>query len=209
MGLLKKLFGKKEPKIETKRAYAPARIPSDIPTHVSDTLTELRHHGKELGFPIETSYVGCIPEIVNARFEMVRRFRQEFISLNVIDALHSHIYASVSFYAGVAAVALWNKDKESIDRDGVINTILNQRGFDRLDEWVLEKVLGYNDVIPDVTHPVGAKVHKLAMTSLGLLMSYHFGENADLSSISHHVDDAMIVMYIYGMQYQMCKLGMC
>ena len=95
-------------------------------------------HARETGLLGPNSNVPNIPEIVAYRKITCQKVLIDLI--NNAKCSKPDVWAAWGAYAGMGAVALWNKDWESLKNKGIAETLLEPRGSEEMDEFVHELI---------------------------------------------------------------------
>lgn len=113
----------------------------------------------------------------------------------------SNTTPALCFYTGIGAVKLWELDAARLIARGVVREIVTPRGLEKMDEYVMDLVgIGYGSA------QFEKLMHQLSdMESFGisLISKSENEEEAYLQFL-----EFMKAMYLYGMVYEMDRLGM-
>jgi len=107
-----------------------------------------------------------------------------------------------SAYAGIGAVYFWNEDYPALKEKGIYNTLTEKRGIDCMDEFVLDSIgMGFDSIegkdLTDYLH----LICDFALSNIKSLL-----DNRDM--VLEQLTECYMAMYIFGMVYEMNRLGM-
>lgn len=108
---------------------------------------------------------------------------------------------ALCFYTGVGAVKLWEMDAPRLIARGVVREIVTPRGLEKMDEYVMDLVgVGY-----------GSKQFEGLMKQLSDIETFGItliSKSEDEEKAYLQFLEFMKAMYLYGMVYEMDRLGM-
>lgn len=143
-----------------------------------------------------------IPEIMVEKKRTCLALRQELLERGKThkDALFPLVWYLWPIYAGIGAVYHWHIDWDSLQKKGIPQTLLEPRGVYAMDEYVLDIIgIGYDT---EAAKKLNAQFQALALL--------HSEDKIDKNNFYHSDEtlEFMQAMYIFGMVFEMERLGM-
>ncbi len=113
----------------------------------------------------------------------------------------SNTTPALCFYTGIGAVKLWEIDAPRLIARGVVREIVSPRGLEKMDEYVMDLVgIGYGSAkFEELMH----QLSDMESFGISLISKSEKEEEAYLQFL-----EFMKAMYLYGMVYEMDRLGM-
>ena len=163
--------------------------------------SELLEIGKEEGFIPQGNSFPHVPELIMMCTDTCQQLIEEIRAYGKTDpnANVSRLSLMWCAYAGMGAVYHWHFNWGELSKDGVFNTLVNERGIEDMDEYVhdcIGKPYSSKEGQQLVSHlrfMADKRLHRLA--SQKILDFPHFLESAK-------------AMYVYGMVFELHELGM-
>ena len=173
----------------------------DVPRQESalDMAIEIIAHSRNDKTLGENDKLPHIPEIMVEAKNVCQTLYKEIAKTELKNKLYTLL--STSMFAGIGAVHYWNEDWNSLKRKGIAETLIEPRGALSIGETVLEATdinLNYYT----------KKIKRLLLEGNVGWTIKEFFKNADETVSEQMAIEAMQALYIYGMVYQMEKLGM-
>ncbi len=107
---------------------------------------------------------------------------------------------SLCFYAGMGAVELWNEDDARLRARGLVNLLIYERGFERMDEYVTDLVgIGYGSTASEQLMRQISEIETVGLDAISMPSSEEAAYRQFL--------EFMKAMYLYGMVLEMERLG--
>ena len=108
-------------------------------------------------------------------------------------------------YVGIAFATYWDKDWIAHkDDDNIYKSLVNARGFDEMDEYIVEELLGI-DFSSSEAEKMENNIKSLTEAALSQIRR---GEVEPQSVMAFHVFAATVeLMFIFGVGYQLHRLG--
>ena len=101
----------------------------------------------------------------------------------------------------MGAVLHWHLDWDTLRKKGIVETLLEPRGIDEMDEYVIDSIgIGFET-------PEGKKLVQ-DVSDLSFWACNQFVPNSSKDEAVHMMHETMQSMYIFGMVYEMERLGM-
>lgn len=117
------------------------------------------------------------------------------------DGRRPDIWLAWGAYAGMGAVYHWNIDWDGLKRKGVAATLLEPRGSFAMDEYVVDTIgIGFET---DEGKSFTQSIYNLTMWAI----EEFFIDPEELNAMQNAME-TMQAMYLFGMVYQMERLGM-
>lgn len=144
-----------------------------------------------------------IPEIMAEKKRTCIVLMQELMEEGKKDknALKPITWFTWSMYAGMGAVYHWHTDWDALKAKGIPETLLEPRGVFAMDEYVMDAIgIGFDSAEHKEIHP--------KLVALTMMMASE-KLNPSESEITHDdILEFMQAMYIFGMVFEMERLGM-
>lgn len=170
-------------------------------SHYLDILPELLNIGRKEGF-IRSEDIAYIPELLTLSADVCLKLCHD---INEYGKEHPEIDTlSTSFqwcaYAGMGAVFHWNLNWDDLAKKGIYETLTEERGVYEMDEYVLDTIgIGYDS-------PEGEILLRHIIDIADRCIDIIAIDNGEISS--EIVINAIKAMFIYGMIFEMNRLGM-
>ena len=163
--------------------------------------SELLEIGKEEGFIPQGNSFPHVPELIMMCTGTCRQLIEEIRAYGKTDpnANVSRLSLMWCAYAGMGAVYHWHFNWGELSKDGVFNTLVNERGIEDMDEYV-------HDCIGK---PYSSKEGQQLVSHLRFMADkrlYHLASQKILD-FPHFLESAK-AMYVYGMVFELHELGM-
>lgn len=163
----------------------------------------LLDEGRANGF-IQSESMPFIPELLVCADDVCRKILKTALEIDPNKSPDSLVFAW-SAYAGMGAVKLWNDNASKLFSTGVYEALVEPRGFDEMDEYVMDTI----------GIPFGSSGEKRVTQFLRVLISV-LDNQIDFESYLKNDFIAYIyereykaqAMFIYGMVFEMNRLGM-
>ena len=154
---------------------------------------------RENGLLPPNDHLQYIPELYTEAKNVCKKVFDELIKLK--DGRHPWIWLSWGAYAGMGAVFHWHVDWNGLKEKGIAETLLEPRGAFAMDEYVIDAI--------GITYetPEGNKFSN-DIRNLALWASLKFIPDPSKNESAQIAFEAMQSMYIFGMVYEMERLGM-
>ena len=154
---------------------------------------------REKGLLPRRDHLQYIPELLIEAKAVCHTLFEELIKLE--DGRKIRTWLSWSAYAGMGAVIHWYKDWDALKEKGIAETLLEPRGAFAMDEYVIDTIgVGFNT-------PEGQKLCE-DICYLSLWAGIKFMEDPPKKEAAKIALEAMQAMYIFGMVFEMNRLGM-
>lgn len=164
-----------------------------------DMALKIVNHARTIGLLPQNEHLQHIPELMIEAKPVCRRMFQELIKDE--DGRHTYTWLCWCAYAGMGAVLHWHLNWESMKTKGIAETLLEPRGIDEMDEYVIDSIgVGFNT-------PEGQKLSK-DVFDLSMWALFQFIPDPSKEESAQIVHEAMQSMYIFGMVFEMERLGM-
>jgi tetratricopeptide (TPR) repeat protein len=152
---------------------------------------------KKLGILGQNDKYPNIPEIMALSKVTCKKIFSELIKIEDSKS-NPLIWYSWAAFAGMGAVHFWNIDWDVLKNKGIAETLLEPRGVDEMDEFVVDAIgIGFET-------PEGKKFVENIYILTTLTIADFFNENDTIENVL----ELMSAMYLFGMVYQMERLGM-
>ena len=103
-------------------------------------------------------------------------------------------------YAGMGAVAMWDEDWPKLSKKGIIASLIEDRGYFAMDEFVYDYIgIGWDS---DECNDIQKVIKEFSMSILNEATTED--EKFDMT----YYFEALKAMYMYGMVFEMSRLGM-
>ena len=137
-----------------------------------------------------------IPELVQDSFDICLKILKAMVSLDFEESKDPRNWLKWGFYTGMGAAQLWFVDPENLKKVGVAEALLQPRGVEDLDEYVLDLVgIGYQT-------PKGDELDgDLFMIMRYVVECFYTEITTNLTYMN------VQAMFIFGMAYQLERLG--
>ena len=140
-----------------------------------------------------------IPEILSEAKKVCQTVLNNLI--DVENGNNPHVWMMWGAYAGMGAVYHWHNDWDTLKKKGIAETLLEPRGAFAMDEYVIDTIgIGWDTA--------GGKD---CNDNVGFISAWGIAEfmgGVDKSNFAHATLELMQAMYIFGMVYEMERLGM-
>ena len=164
-----------------------------------EMATKIIAVAREHGILADNDNTPFIPEILIEAKKTCQFILNELIDLE--DGKNPHIWMMWGAYAGMGAVYHWHTDWDALKKKGIAETLLEPRGAFAMDEYVIDAIgLGWNT---EAGKECNGNVGFLAACALA-----EFMEGIDKTNFPQAVQELMQSMYIFGMVYEMERIGM-
>ena len=173
----------------------------------ADIWEKLVRKGFEDGFIENNSDCSYIPELLIQSDIVVRDIMDGFNKADFkFDDTQLFLYLTScwSAFAGMGAVAQWHSDWNELQLKGIVPTLSQPRGIDEMDEYV-QDLIGIK---------FGSEKSKKLTEHLKdmylYIMEIYIHNYKDASEEEHFFQfvEFFKAMYLYGMTYEMKRLGM-
>lgn len=156
-------------------------------------------HARDIGLLPPNNRLQYIPELYIEAKPVCRKVFDELVKLK--DGRHTWTWLSWGAYAGIGAVLHWHLDWEKLRAKGIAETLLEPRGAFAMDEYVIDSIgIGFGT-------PEGQKLSK-DIYNLAMWVCLKSIDDPSKDESVQIAFEAMQSMYIFGMVYEMEKLGM-
>lgn len=140
-----------------------------------------------------------IPEIVAEGKSTCRKILIDLVREENVQ--NPKTWLSWGAFAGIGAVHHWNIDWNELKTNGIAETLMEPNGSCLMDEYVLDSIgIGYDT---DAGKSLFRAINEISNWALQKFFSHVSQENA-----TQAIENIMYSMYIFGMVYQMERLGM-
>ena len=164
-----------------------------------DMALKIIEHAQEVGLLSNNKQLHFIPELFKEAKPVCRKVFDETIKLE--DGRHIWTWLSWGAYAGMGAVIHWHISWNKLKEKGIAETLLEPRGAFAMDEYVIDTIgLGFET-------DEGKKLSK-DIFDLSMWACMKFIQDPSKKESAQIVFEAMQAMYIFGMRYEMERLGM-
>lgn len=147
-----------------------------------------------------------IPEIWIKADDTVNKLFDGIVREYPTDAEPISIYSVLlgfSMYAGIGAVALWNRDWPALKVKGIYESLISDRGIDRMDEYVTE-LIGYS-----YSSQEGRQLmHNLQSMMPVVLKAANYRLPNVRPENTQELHDCMVALFYFGGVVEMQRLGM-
>lgn len=164
-----------------------------------DMALKIVNHARETGLLPQNDHLQHIPEIITEAKTVCIKVLKELMK----DEGGGNILTWLCWgaYAGMGAVLHWHLDWNSLRSKGIAETLLEPRGVDEMDEYVIDSIgVGFKS-------PAGQKLNN-DVYKLSLWASIQFIQDPSKKEAALIIHEVMQSMYIFGMVYEMERLGM-
>lgn len=151
-------------------------------------------------------FAPTIPELSFSAPNVIPRLINELTAYYTLNRqnLDMATCGAWSFFAGVGAVKLWESDWQDLQRRGIYEALIEPKGINRLDEYILELLeIPY---IPDGYVPFTSNIYSIASELEELLLD-GYGERDD-DDFYKRVMDIHLAFYNFGIVYEMYQIGL-
>lgn len=144
-------------------------------------------------------HIQDIPEIRVQAKPVCQNIFEEMIKTK--DGRQPDLWLAWAAYAGMGAVYHWHMDWNSLKDKGIAETLLEPRGAYAMDEYVIDTIgIGFDT---EEGKTLAQDVYNLSMWTL-----MEFFQDGSTEILVRIALEAMQSMYIFGMVYEMERLGM-
>ncbi len=170
-----------------------------------DLANNLLELGRKEGYIRSTEYT-FIPELLMWADDTCQKVLSETIRYCQNDSTSPGLtFVVISFgwsaYAGMGAVYLWNKDWDKLSHKGVYESLTAPRGYNEMDEYVLDSIgiPFHSKEAEQLTRFIQKE-----LVPINIVRAFPHGAKPDLPGIIQ----AAKAMFVFGMVYEMNRLGM-
>ncbi len=164
-----------------------------------DMALKIVNHARETGLLPQNDHLQHIPELLTEAKPVCRKVFQELIKDE--DGRRIWTWMCWGAYDGMGAVLHWHLDWDTLRTKGIAETLLEPRGVDEMDEDVIDSIgIGFET-------PEGQKLCK-DVYDLSMWACIQFVPNSSEDDAVQMMHETMQSMYIFGMVYEMERLGM-
>ncbi len=164
-----------------------------------DMALAIVSHAREIGLLPQNDHLQHIPELITEAKPVCQRVFQELIKDK--DGRHIWTWLSWGAYAGMGAVLYWHLDWDKLKETGIAETLMEPRGVAEMDEYVIDSIgIGFES-------PEGQKFCR-EIFDLSMWTCMKFIKDPPKEESVQIALRAMQSMYIFGMVYEMERLGM-
>ena len=164
-----------------------------------DMVQKIVAHAREIGLLPPNDHLQFIPELYTEAKPVCKKVFDEVVKLK--DGQHLWTWLSWGAYAGMGAVLHWHLDWDKLKTKGIAETLLEPRGAFAMDEYVIDAIgIGFES-------SEGQKLSK-DIFNLAMWACLKFIEDPSKRESVKIAFEAMQSMYMFGMAYEMERLGM-
>lgn len=168
----------------------------------AEILIEIISHARKEGFLGPNDKIPHVPELWILREEAVTGITKECI--NEFDSRENNlpiICLACCIYAGIGAVINWHLDWDSLQKKGIVRTVVEPKGIDDIDDYAL----GAIGIVPNSAEDNQFRHH---LHQLLIWIDTNFLRPMSNSGNSTDFYNLLQAAFLFGTVYEMERLGM-